>query len=372
MGNICACTKSGRAKYNYVTFERYVESPELMLKEGDILLTKDGSTLGTTNIVTNLSASGTVNSSIAIIRLKRGFDNKYFYYQIRSNYIQNTIQLKKDGMGVPHLFQKDINNFIVLIPPLEEQRDIVSFLDKKATFIDKKIELLNRKINSYKDLRKTIINRVVYQGLDENIKLKDSGIDWIGKIPEHWEVKRVNDVVEERSEKVSDTNYSPLSVSMKGIVPQMEGTAKTKNNDDRKKVLKGDIVINSRSDRRGASGLSSYIGSVSVVNIVLKLKHINGGYIHYLLKTQSFTDEFYKKGKGIVDDLWSTKYSTLKTFQICIPPTSEQIRIVEYLEVKTKITDDIIENIYQQIAKLQELRKTLINDVVTGKIKVTE
>ena len=120
---------------NYITKERYYESPEIMLKDGDILLVKDGSTLGIVNIITNLKAQGTVNSSIGVLRLKNQF-NKYFYYFLKSNYLQNIIALKKEGMGVPHLFQKDINDFTMSIPPLKEQTQIANYLDAKTTTID--------------------------------------------------------------------------------------------------------------------------------------------------------------------------------------------------------------------------------------------
>lgn len=357
---------------NYITAERYYESPEIMLKVGDILLVKDGSTLGIVNVVRHLPDKGTVNSSIAVLRIRQ-FHSIYGYYFLLSNYIQNVIQLKKDGMGVPHLFQKDINNFEIILPSLEEQTAIAEYLDTKTQAIDKKIILLEKKISYYQELRKSLINETVTKGLDRSVKLKDSGIDWIGEIPEHWDVKRVDNLFRERSEKVSDIDFPPLSVSMGGIVPQMEGTAKTQNNENRKRVRQGDLVLNSRSDRRGASGLSKYDGSVSVISIVISpLSSVHGGYFHYFFKSHAFTEEFYKNGKGIVDDLWSTKYSVMKTFLISVPPRKEQIQIADYLEKKTFKIDQIIINIRTQITTLKELRKTLINDVVTGKIKVIQ
>lgn len=357
---------------NYITAERYYESPEIMLEVGDILLVKDGSTLGIVNVIRHLPAKGTVNSSIAVLRIKK-FHAVYGYYFLLSNYIQNVIQLKKDGMGVPHLFQKDINNFEILVPSSEEQTTIANYLDTKTRAIDKKISLLDKKIGYYQELRKSLINETVTKGLDKNVKLKESGIDWIGQIPEHWEVRRIDSLFKERSEKVSDVDFRPLSVSMGGIVPQMDGTAKTQNNENRKRVYKGDIVLNSRSDRRGASGLSNFDGSVSVISIVIApLSSVHRSYFHHFFKSHSFTEEFYKNGKGIVDDLWSTKYSVMKTFMVPVPPHKEQVNITDYLAEKISIIDQIITNLQTQITTLKELRKTLINDVVTGKIKVTQ
>jgi type I restriction enzyme S subunit len=101
-------------------------------------------------------------------------------------------------------------------------------------------------------------------------KYKDSGIEWIGKIPETWEVTKLNTLYTQRNEKVSDRDYPPLSVTMKGILPQLETAAKTDNGDDRKLVCIGDFAINSRSDRRGSCGISPYEGSVSLINTILK------------------------------------------------------------------------------------------------------
>lgn len=357
---------------NFITADRYYESPEIMLRNGDILLVKDGSTLGIVNVVRDLPSHGTVNSSIAVLRIKQ-LNSIYGYYFLLSNYIQNVIQLKKDGMGVPHLFQKDINNFEIIIPPILDQTAIAEFLDIKTQAIDKKVKLLEKKIGYYQELRKSLINEAIIKGLDQNIKLKDSNIDWIGQIPNHWEMKRIDSLFKERSEKVSDIDFKPLSVSMNGIVPQMDGTAKTQNNENRKRVRSGDIVLNSRSDRRGASGLSNYDGSVSVISIVITpLSSVNGNYFHHFFKSHVFTEEFYKKGKGIVDDLWSTKYTIMRTFMIPVPPLNEQEEIAKFLDVKLDTIAKIIANIQTQIITLKELRKTLINDVVTGKIKVTK
>lgn len=356
---------------NYITFERYAESPEIQLRLGDILLTKDGSTLGTANIVISLPNKATVNSSIAVLRIKESVFNKYIYYQILSEFIQKKINLKKSGMGVPHLFQRDINNFFILLPPLFEQTAIVSYLDTKTAQIDQKIELLNQKAMQYAQLKKSLINETVTHGLDKSVQMKASGVDWIGLVPEHWEIQRIGTAFEERSEKVNDTDYPPLSVSMAGIVPQMDSVAKTDNNDNRKRVAIGDYVINSRSDRRGASGISTYDGSVSVISIVLSPKRkFFGKYLHHLFRSYSFIEEFYRVGRGIVDDLWTTRYSVMKSIEFSYPTYDEQKQIADYLDEKTAHIDRIITTINSQIDQLKKLRKTLINDVVTGKIKV--
>ena len=101
-------------------------------------------------------------------------------------------------------------------------------------------------------------------------EMKDSGVEWIGEIPENWMLNKIGALYDERNTKVSDKEYPPLSVTKQGIVPQLETAAKTDNGDNRKLIKKNDFVINSRSDRRGSCGISEYDGSCSLINTVLK------------------------------------------------------------------------------------------------------
>lgn len=123
---------------------------------------------------------------------------------------------------------------------------------------------------------------------------KDSGVKWLGKIPSHWEVKRLANFFSERREKVSDQDYAPLSVTKQGIFPQLDNVAKTNDGDNRKLVKRGDFVINSRSDRKGSSGVSELDGSVSLINLVLQpRKTLFGPFCNYLLKSYGFIEGKY-------------------------------------------------------------------------------
>lgn len=196
-------------------------------------------------------------------------------------------------------------------------------------------------------------------------KLRESGIDWVPVIPSHWNVKRIGQIAKERSEVVNDTEFPPLSVTKNGILPQIEGVAKTDNNDNRKKVAAGDFVINSRSDRKGSSGYSKLDGSVSVINIVLKLQGIFPKYSDYFFKSYEFIEEYFRNGKGIVMDLWSTRYSELKMMLVPLPPIPEQQAIVSFLDDKTSQIDTLISNSQKKIELLKEKRTALINHAVT-------
>lgn len=195
---------------------------------------------------------------------------------------------------------------------------------------------------------------------------KATNLPWLPQIPAHWALVKIRELFTERNQKVSDKEYAPLSVSKGGVVPQISTVAKTDNGDNRKLVKVGDFVINSRSDRKGSSGISAYDGSVSLINLVLKPRNdYNRGYLHYLLKSIPFIEEYYKNGRGIVADLWTTRYSEMKTISIPTPTAAEQEQIVRYLDSMTAKINKLIRAKKKQIALLQEQKQAIINQAVT-------
>lgn len=195
---------------------------------------------------------------------------------------------------------------------------------------------------------------------------KDSGVKWLGQIPSHWEVKKLRAFFDRRKHKVSDTEYAPLSVTKNGIVPQMENVAKSKDSDNRRLVRTGDFVINSRSDRKGSSGVSSLDGSVSFVNTVMTpRKGVVPNYCNYLLKSYAFVEENYRNGHGIVADLWTTSFDEQKLIKLAMPPTQEQEAIVSYLDKVTGEIDRAIEAQQKMIEALNERKQIIITRAVT-------
>lgn len=196
--------------------------------------------------------------------------------------------------------------------------------------------------------------------------LKDSGIPWVGKIPADWEQALIGSLYKLRNTKVSDKQFSPLSVTMKGILPQLEHAAKTNDGDNRKLVCQGDFVINSRSDRRGSCGISDFTGSVSLINLVLiPQNNMNPGYYNWLFHTTAFADEFYKWGHGIVDDLWTTRWQDMKNIMLPLPTIAEQRKIADFLDKKCGEVDTLAHNIQQQIDTLEQYKRAIITETVT-------
>ena len=198
-------------------------------------------------------------------------------------------------------------------------------------------------------------------------EMKDSGIEWIGEIPEEWKTIKFNALYDLRNQKVSDRDFPPLSVTKNGIVPQLSSAAKTNDGDNRKLVKVGDFAINSRSDRRGSCGISKYEGSVSLINTVLRPinNEMSPDYYNLLFHTFEFADEFYKWGHGIVDDLWTTNWQDMKNITLVYPSKKEQDRIASVLNKKVKQINQTSKTIQQEIDALEEYRKSLITETVT-------
>lgn len=200
------------------------------------------------------------------------------------------------------------------------------------------------------------------------MKFKEVNAGWIKQIPVHWDMKKVKDVYKFVSVKVNDNEYPALTVSSKyGITPQMEHVAKTQNGDSRKRVEKGDFVINSRADRPGACGISKFDGSVSLICHVLKPRNeklINNKYMHYLFRNSLFSQEFFRWGRGIVSDLWTTRKDEFSNLQIPLPSLNEQKIIGEYLERKENSINLSIGLLDKQIERLSEQRRAVITETV--------
>ena len=201
-------------------------------------------------------------------------------------------------------------------------------------------------------------------------EMKDSGIDWIGTIPQDWQLSKIGSLYTQRNEKVSDKDYQPLSVTMQGILPQLATAAKTNDGGNRKLVRVGDFAINSRSDRRGSCGISPLDGSVSLINIILTPRTaIHPGYYNWLFHTTLFADEFYKWGHGIVADLWTTRWQEMKSITGPVPEYAEQERIAAFLDAECAEIDAVLEKARASIEEYKKLKQAVITQAVTKGIR---
>lgn len=295
----------------------------------------------------------------------------FLNYALNSGYIQSQKGFGKAKLKVVHISAFDLGNLIVALPPITEQKLIADYLDSKCAEFNSTLSDIQSQIEALEEYKRSVITEAVTKGLDPDVEMRDSGVQWIGEIPTHWTLIRIGSLYGLRTQKVSDIDYPPLSVTKMGVLPQLDTVAKTNAHDDRKLIVKGDFVINSRSDRRGSCWISDYTGSVSLINTVLfPITEMNPRYYNWYFHTVGFADEFYRWGHGIVDDLWTTGWQDMKNILISVPPLDEQQRIADYLDSKCAEIDNIITEKKQQIETIEEYKKSLIFEYVTGKKEV--
>ncbi len=365
-GVIVRNTESKEENHNYIPDDL---SGYKLVRIGDFAINKMKSWQGSYGVS---NFEGIVSPAYYVCKLKFPYKD-FFSNAIRCKaYIPFFTQYSK-GIRVDQwdLSPIALKNIPFFEPPLPEQEAIVTYLDTKVAKIDEYISIAEKKIAALEELKQTIIAEAVTRGIHKNVPMKESGVKWIGMIPEHWKVNKIRSHFKERRVKVSDKDFQALSVAKIGIVPQLEDACKTDNGNNRKQVLKGDFVVNSRSDRKGSCGISPLDGSVSLINIVLRPFNILQEYVHYLFRSHNYIEEFYRNGRGIVADLWTTRYSEMRNIQIPVPPLAEQQEIVTYIEAKVANINQLCQVERSQIEKLKEYKQRLISDVVTGKVKVT-
>ena len=340
-----------------------------MLKLGDVILAKDGSTLGTVNWVKHLPGPTTVNSSLAVIRPNNTILSAFLFRWISSSKMQSLIERYKDGQGVPHLFQSDIRKFSVILPPFSEQQAIAAFLDRETGKLDALIEKKKKLVELLKEKRTALISHAVTKGLDPNVKMKPSGIAWIGDVPEQWDVKPLRYLFDNL-----DNKRIPLSSEERGgldkIYPYYGASGIIDYVDD---YIYDETLILVAEDGANLLSRSTPLafraeGKYWVNNHahILRPKYNVTSYWENLLQIFDFTP--YVSGSAqpkLTGD-------NLGSFQLPVPPLPEQQAIAKYLDIETGKIDVLIGKAEAAVEKLKEYRTALISATVTGKIDVRE
>lgn len=314
--------------------------------------------------------------------MKKTSNRKYVQYGLQ----QSIMSVIVDSVSIATWSASLWNEQIIPYPPLDEQRRIASFLDEKCAHIDAVIEKTRASIDEYKKLKQAIITRAVTKGLRQGRKMKDSGIEWIGKIPEEWDIVPFRHVLHERTEKnnpVKSKERLSLSIDL-GVTLYSEKTTnldRFKDDFEQYKVAHvGDLVMNSMNMIVGATGVSAYYGCVSPAYYTFYddlEDHATTKYCEYLFHSKTIMRVLYSLGRGIYaivrgDDRVNTcrlkvSREDLRKLQLPTPSVSEQRDIIAYLDAKTAAIDRLIAKKEQLIAEMQSCKKSLIYEVVTGK-----
>jgi type I restriction enzyme S subunit len=284
---------------------------------------------------------------------------------------------KRPDTNGAKIMNNEMGDIPISYPAKQEQIKIASFLDTKTQQLDKAIKQKEKLINLLKERRQIIINDAVTKGIDKTVTMKDSGVEWIGEIPEGWEVKKNKYLFFEVDERSSDGKEELLSVShMTGVTPRSEKNVNMFMSEDytgSKICSKNDLVINIMWAWMGAMGIADRTGIISSsygIYRQIKSNTLNTVYLEYLLKTNKYIEEYNKRSTGLHASrlrLYSDMFFDMK---IGFAPPEEQQNIVDFIEEKTSKIDKAIDLQQKQITKLKEYKTTLIDSVVTGKVRV--
>ncbi|QTA82352.1 Type I restriction endonuclease domain-containing protein [Desulfonema limicola] len=368
--------KGGKINWDevyHISEKRYQQAPEIQLKNHDILMTKDG-TIGKLLYVNNIPApyKASLNSHLLVFRpIKESYYPKFLYYQLDSTIFNKYTHIAKTGTTFFGISQTAVGQYIGLLPPLPEQKVIAKYLDSKTALIDRKIELLTQKASLYENLKKSLINETVTKGLDKSVKMKDSGIDWIGEVPEHWVFNRHKDNFIFITKTCTDpTLYKVGLENIEGKTGRFIATnSDFEGNGIEFKI--NDILFGKLRPYLAKVYLAEFKGNAVGDIFVYRTKYnMIPKFAQYLMLSNKYLDVINNSTAGAKMPRVSSSF--IANLIIATPPISEQKAIAQFLDTKTTKIDQIVKTINIKIDNLKELRKTLINDVVTGKIKVVK
>ena len=316
------------------------------------------------------------DSHVTIMRNSKGANlMKYLYYYFYLRYDEINATMVKGSTNQTELQRNYLLSYELDVPTLADQQRMVTYLDTKLSEIDHKVSLLTSKRDAYLRLKKSIINHAVTRGLNPNVKMKDSGIEWIGEVPEHWEVKRMKDIFFERKELSLTGEEDLLSVSeFYGVARRKDKMNSDEEFESRADSLVGykickahDLVINIMLAWKTGLGISDNDGIVSPAYAVYEGRNIASHFYHYLLRSGMYVKEFKRHSKGIIDSRLRLYNDRFNNISAIYPPLPEQRAIATYLDDKCAKIDIIVSNLDKQISRYADLKRSLIDEVITGK-----
>lgn len=363
-------------KFDNLTLRNVLPSQQenRLLHYGDLLLEKSGGgdkmPVGRVVFV-NSNQPAVCSNFIQALTINDKASSRFVLYLFNSIYSNrvNTLFFNQTT-GIQNLQTAYYLSQEIALPPLAEQEAIAEYLDKECEKIGRNIELLERKADAYKRLRRSIINRAVTRGLNPDTPLKPSASSLTDKIPEHWNERRIKDFFTEISIKGFPNEPMLCATQSRGVIPQSmyenRVVAALTGLENMKLVEKGNFVISLRSFQGGIE-YAHYRGIISAAYTVLRLDGNNSTeYFRYFFKSPTLIKLMKKCVTGIREGQ-NINYTVLKYEKVPIPPYIEQQQIAAYLDEKCGKIDAIIEKIGTQIERLKELKRSLINEVVTGK-----
>lgn len=355
---------------------------KLSLKKNHILIEKSGggekTPVGRTILIKEDMNAVYANFMDRLIVNEKIINPNYIQFCLVSFYLNKFVMnYIKQTTGIQNLdITTMLNNEKIPLPTLSEQEKIVDFLNKKLSKIDNIIEKTKETIEDYKKYKQSVITEVVTRGLNKNVEMKDSNIKWMGCIPKDWKVLKIKNILEWKSEK-NHGNEQVLSLYRDyGVIPKNSRddnhNVTSEDTDSYKFVEEGDFVINKMKAWQGSMAVSEYTGIVSPAYHVCRFtnKNINKKYFHYLLRNQLYLPEFRRLSTGLRIGQWDLGFEDFKNLMYILPPNKEQEEIVKFLDKKCMDIDKLILSKQKIIEELENYKKSLIYEYVTGKKEV--
>lgn len=315
--------------------------------------------------------------SPAYIRFsQRGHENiRYLFYQYYDLYLRHVY----NGLGAgvrATLSASELLNIPIVLPPREEQDQIVRYLDWQVSKINRLIAAKKKQIQLLLAKKHAVAADYVTHGLRPNVAVKDSGVNWLGTIPAHWSIRKLRTLLKPFSEKNRPDLPLLSVVREKGVI--VRDVEDTENNhnfipDDLsgyKVVHENQFVINKMKAWQGSYGTAPCDGIVSPAYFIFDIDFENLVYFHYAIRSKVYVNFFAQASDGIRVGQWDLSINKMKNIPFIVPPTAEQDEIVSYIKAETASIEKVITTIEKQIDTLEDLRTRLISDVVTGQVDV--
>lgn len=378
--------ENGRIKWEtcyQVPLDRYEDDPFIKLKNEDLLITKDG-TIGKIALVRDMPKIATLNSGVFLTRPYNGeYSQEFMYWILFSEVFKTFYDYNKSGSTIQHLYQNVFNEFEYPFPPPSEQNKIAKYLKYKTTQINALITKKEQFITLLQEERSAVINQAVTKGLDPKVKMKDSGIEWLGEIPEHWEVKRLRNLVE-----TIKTGSTPPSEEIQYFEPNEINWYGPGDFDSlilgnsKRKISK--LAIEENKCRLFPAnsilliGIGATVGKVGLTledcssNQQLNAIILKNGYnsIFYLYFLSTIKDIIIMEASSATLPIFNQTQT--KNIITPVPPAKEQVEIANFIAKKELEIKNIISKTKQEIELLKEYKTSLISEVITGKVDVRD
>lgn len=358
----------------YVDKDGYDYLSKSSLFGGEILVANVGAYAGLFCEMPKVDYPATLAPNMFLIRTNDIMLQHYLLYVGLSSFVWEQLCQKAISSAQPKLNKTDIKTVFIPIPPIEEQKTIASFLDKKCTEIDTLISDIQQQIKTLEHYKRSVITEAVTKGLDPDVEMRDSGVQWIGKMPVHWDCQRGKYILRYVQKPVREddgviTCFRDGEVTLRSNRRE-EGFTIADKEIGYQGIDVGDLVVHGMDGFAGSIGISDSRGKASPVLNVLDTEQ-NKRYIMYYLRSMAYNDVFVSLATGIRVRSCDLRWNKLSELPYPLPPIEEQKAIVEHIDSVLERTNAIIADKKQQIETIEEYKKSLIFEYVTGKKEVT-